>query len=191
MFLYLSQTNVLHNDLKKDAINEFGIKYWTSNPVWVEFQEHGAPFMWILKKKYDYWWKKCRLEKTYRVTKTSLFDRNWTISLKPRRRSRPLRLVWWALAPWVKFYQFLNFQNALDSPWNKIRMKIDTKNFFGILISTRLLLSLVLYLEEEETKLKILFKIIKEKYSTTNNSICNFYLLSLPFHTVHKYISWS
>jgi hypothetical protein len=25
---------VLHYDLKKDAINEFGIKYWTSNPVW-------------------------------------------------------------------------------------------------------------------------------------------------------------
>jgi hypothetical protein len=29
------KTNVLHNDLKKDAINEFGIKYCTSNPVWV------------------------------------------------------------------------------------------------------------------------------------------------------------
>jgi hypothetical protein len=27
--------------LKKDAINELGIKYWTSNPVWVKFQEHG------------------------------------------------------------------------------------------------------------------------------------------------------
>jgi hypothetical protein len=24
----------------------------------------GAPFMWILKKKYDYWWKKYGLEKT-------------------------------------------------------------------------------------------------------------------------------
>ena len=46
----------LHNDLKKDAINEFGIKYWTSNPVWVKFQEH--EITWILKKKYDYWWKK-------------------------------------------------------------------------------------------------------------------------------------
>ena len=86
------KTNMLHNDLKKDAIYEFGIKYWTSNPVWVKFQEHG-----ILKKKYDYWWKKYGLEKTYRATKTSLFDRNWAISLKPRRRSRPLRLVWWAL----------------------------------------------------------------------------------------------
>ena len=26
--------------LKKDAINECGIKYWTSNPVWVKFQEY-------------------------------------------------------------------------------------------------------------------------------------------------------
>jgi hypothetical protein len=53
--------------------------------------------MWILKKKYDYWWKKYGLEKTDRATETSLFDRNWATSLKPRRRSRPLRLVWWAL----------------------------------------------------------------------------------------------
>jgi hypothetical protein len=43
-----------------------------------------------LKKKYDYWRKKI-------LTETSLFDRNWVTSLKPRRRSRPLRLVWWAL----------------------------------------------------------------------------------------------
>jgi hypothetical protein len=49
--LPFTKTNVLHYDLKKNAINEFGIKYWTSNPVWVTFQ---APFMWILKKKYDY-----------------------------------------------------------------------------------------------------------------------------------------
>ena len=90
------KTNMLHNDLKKDAINEFGIKYWTSNPVWVIFQEH-ASFMWILKKKYDYWWEKYWLEKTDRATKTSLFDRNWAISLKPRRKSRPLRLVLWVL----------------------------------------------------------------------------------------------
>ena len=95
--LPFTKTNVLLYDLKKDAINEFGIKYWTSNPVWVKFQEHGNSFMWILKKKYDYWWKKYGLEKTDRATKTSLFDRNWVISLKPRRRSRLLCLVWWAL----------------------------------------------------------------------------------------------
>jgi hypothetical protein len=31
--LPFTKTNVLHYDLKKDAINEFGIKYWTWNPV--------------------------------------------------------------------------------------------------------------------------------------------------------------
>jgi hypothetical protein len=36
----IHKTNVLHNDLKKHAINELRIKYWTSNPVWVKFQEH-------------------------------------------------------------------------------------------------------------------------------------------------------
>jgi hypothetical protein len=38
--------------------------------------------MWILKEKYDYWWKKYGIEKTDRATKTSLFDKNWAISLK-------------------------------------------------------------------------------------------------------------
>jgi hypothetical protein len=95
--LPFTKMNVLHYDLKKDAINEFGIKYWTSNRVWVIFRNMGAPFIWILKKKYDYWWTKYGHEKTDRTLKTSLFDRNWAISLKPRRRSHPLRLVWWAL----------------------------------------------------------------------------------------------
>jgi hypothetical protein len=56
--LPFTKTNVLHYDLKKDAINEFGIKYWTSNPVWVTFQEHGSSFhvnieekVWLLVKK--------------------------------------------------------------------------------------------------------------------------------------------
>jgi hypothetical protein len=53
-------------------------------------RERNVTYMWILKKKYDYWWKKYGLEKTDRATKISLFDRNWAISLKPR-------LVWWAL----------------------------------------------------------------------------------------------
>ena len=37
---------------------KFGIKYWTSNPVWVRFQEHGISFyvnieekVWLLVKK--------------------------------------------------------------------------------------------------------------------------------------------
>jgi len=41
--------------------------------------------------------KNTNLKRLTRATKTSLFDRNWAISLKPRRRSRPLHLVWWAL----------------------------------------------------------------------------------------------
>jgi hypothetical protein len=65
--------------------------------------------MWILKKKYDYWWKKYGLEKTDRATKTSLFDRNWATSLKPRQRSRPLRLVWWALHIYIWPIQFFLF----------------------------------------------------------------------------------
>ena len=70
----------------------FGIKYWTSNPVWVTFQEHGNVNIeekaWLLVKKTD------------RATKTSLFDRIWATSLTLRRRSRPLGLVWWALVNW-------------------------------------------------------------------------------------------
>jgi hypothetical protein len=45
----------------KGAINEFGIKYWTSNPAWVTFQEHGSSFyvnieekVWLLVKKILY-----------------------------------------------------------------------------------------------------------------------------------------
>ena len=34
---------------KKDAINEFGIKYWTSNAVWVTFQEYGSSLRLV-------WW---------------------------------------------------------------------------------------------------------------------------------------
>jgi hypothetical protein len=41
----------LHYGLKKDAINEFGIKYWTSNPVWVIFQEHGSSFYVNIEEK--------------------------------------------------------------------------------------------------------------------------------------------
>ena len=62
--LPFTKTNVLHYDLKKDAINEFGIKYWTSNPGWVTFQEHGSFFyvnieekVWLLVKKIQTCWK--------------------------------------------------------------------------------------------------------------------------------------
>ena len=56
-----------NNDLKnwaRSAITEFGLlmKYWTSNPVWVTFQEHGSSFyvnieekVWLLVKKIRTW----------------------------------------------------------------------------------------------------------------------------------------
>jgi hypothetical protein len=59
--LPFTKMNVLHYDLKKDAINEFGIKYWTSNPIWVTFQ-HGSSFyvnieekVWLLVNKIRTW----------------------------------------------------------------------------------------------------------------------------------------
>jgi len=85
------KTNLLHNDLKKDAINEFGIKYWTFYPVRFKFQEHGSSFYVIIGEK------NTDLKRLTRATKTSPFDRNWATSLKPRRKSHPLCLVWWAL----------------------------------------------------------------------------------------------
>jgi hypothetical protein len=87
-----------NNDLKRMQLPslEWNIEHQTLYGS--HFRNMGAPFMWILKKKYDYWWKKYGLEKTDRATETSLFDRNWATSLKPRQRSRPLRLVWWALS---------------------------------------------------------------------------------------------
>ena len=56
------KTNVLHNNLKKDAINEFGIKYWTSNPVWVKFHVNIEEKVWLLVKKIQTWkdWPKLR-----------------------------------------------------------------------------------------------------------------------------------
>ena len=60
--LPFTKTNVLHNNLKKDAINDFGIKYWTLNHVRVTFQEHGSSFyvnieekVWLLVKKIRTW----------------------------------------------------------------------------------------------------------------------------------------
>jgi hypothetical protein len=46
------KTNMLHNNLKKDQMTKFGIKYLISN------QEHGgAPCTWILGEKKYYWQK--------------------------------------------------------------------------------------------------------------------------------------
>ena len=80
----------------------------------------GASFTLILKKKYDHWWEKYWLEKTDRATKTLLFDRNWAISLKPRRKSSPLRLVWWVLKySFIYLFQWIRQQSFLSSIPNK------------------------------------------------------------------------
>jgi hypothetical protein len=74
----------------------------------------GAPFMWILKKKYDYWWKKYGLEKTDRAT-----------SLKPRRKSRPTSpgLVspvvynnYYATSLFVLAFQKIAWKNDVNKP---------------------------------------------------------------------------
>jgi hypothetical protein len=79
--------------------------------------------MWILKKKYDYWWKKYGLEKTDRATKTLLFDRNWAISLKSRQRSPSLRLVWWALPT-----QFFSCQKKFNQNYKKKKQQTIISN---------------------------------------------------------------
>ena len=45
------KTKVLYNNLKKDAINKFGIKYWTSNPVGIKFQDHKCSFNMKIEEK--------------------------------------------------------------------------------------------------------------------------------------------
>jgi hypothetical protein len=110
MFPYLSQNE---RAAQKDAINEFGIKYWTSNPVWVRFQEHRSSFYVNIEGKVWFWLKKYWLEKTDRATKTLLFDRDWAISFKPRRKSCPLRLVWWALYVFDYLFYSFRFDNII------------------------------------------------------------------------------
>ena len=62
----------------------------------------------------EYWRKSMNnnnllVKRLTRTTKTSLFDRNWAISLKPRWRSRPLCLVWWALlSNIIEMYWFID-----------------------------------------------------------------------------------
>jgi hypothetical protein len=92
------KTNVQHNDLKKDAINEWN-KILNIKPCMGQISGTWEPLLC------EYWRKSMIIgEKntdlkrlTPRATKTSLFGRNWAISLKPRLISHPLRLVWWSL----------------------------------------------------------------------------------------------
>jgi hypothetical protein len=91
------KTNVLHNDLKKDAINEFGIKYWTSNHVRVKFQEHGSSFyvnieekVWLLVKKIQTW-------KDWQGDENFAFWQKLSDFIETKAKKSPLHLVWWAL----------------------------------------------------------------------------------------------
>jgi hypothetical protein len=83
--------------LLKDSMNKFGIKYWTSNTLYISnFSNMGAPCLWICKKKYDYWWKNTDLQNlTGRLKLLNVLNR--AIWLKPGRESHPLCLVWWAI----------------------------------------------------------------------------------------------
>jgi hypothetical protein len=55
--------------------------------------------------------------------------------------------------------QILNYQNTFDRVCDEIRMKIQTENFFGILISTRL----HLYLNKSSTTRTILYGMTANK----------------------------
>jgi hypothetical protein len=88
VLLPFTKTNVLHFDLKKDVWNKIlNIK----------------PCMGHISRTCEY----CRKSMIIGEKNTDLkrltgrlklrFLTNWATSLKPRRRSRPLRLVWWVL----------------------------------------------------------------------------------------------
>ena len=102
------KTNVLHSDLKKDAVKKFGIKDWISNAVFDKFQEHRS---FLLR----HYWRMITGEKigtckdSDRVTKT--FGGKRVISMKPGRKSQPLCLVWWSLVTFVlRNYSSTHFQ---------------------------------------------------------------------------------
>ena len=162
----------------------------------------GAPFMWILKKKYDYWWKKYGLEKT----ETSLYDRNWATSLKPRWRSRPLRLVWWALIiiyPHIKFWWYwtmLNFcgivvailkmatsRNFSMSGINSTSLSTHISNFddigqcwiFNAHILYRVLAAIL--------KMADIFKILKTQICSSNGDLSLCQILCLYHYTFRSY----
>ena len=121
------KTNMLHNDLKKDAINEFGIKYWTSNPVWVKFLEHGSSFYvnieekeWLLVKKNTYLkrlteWLKLRFlteigrfhwNQGEKVAHFAWFGEPWDRQIYFYHRGSSYHQI---LEIWTYFILFLNF----------------------------------------------------------------------------------
>jgi hypothetical protein len=84
---------------------------------------------YVMCSFFFFFWKKYWLEKTDRATKTSLFDRNWAISLKPRRTSHPLRLVY-MLNPHLEYLR--------EKKWFK--KKIEKKNPWPVNLISLLLL---------------------------------------------------
>jgi hypothetical protein len=57
-------TTTIYPGFIRTKCGMFGIKYWTSNPVWVTFQEHGSSFcvnieekVWLLVKRLTGWLK--------------------------------------------------------------------------------------------------------------------------------------
>ena len=94
------KTNILHKDLKKDAINEFGMKHQTlyrSN-----FRNMEATFTWILKKKYGYL-KNTDLKRLTGWLKLCLLTGIEWFHWNKDEKSHPLHLVWWALKMMVNF----------------------------------------------------------------------------------------
>ena len=88
------------------TINKFGIKYWTSIPVWVKVQEHGSSFYMNIEKKGMVIGEKIL---TDRATKTSPLGRNRAISMKPRGKVAHFACFgepWWMLSiiSWLVLY---------------------------------------------------------------------------------------
>ena len=73
--------------------------------------------------------KNTDLKRLTRATKTSLFDRNLATSLKPRRRSRPLRLVWWALNIHYHWYLNSSYWISCDTSDN-VRLNLQNCCYF-------------------------------------------------------------
>ena len=159
---FLSPLPLLHNDLKKDAVNEFEIKYWTSNPVWVKFHE-------ILC---EYWRKSMIIgEKNTdlkRLTKTSLFDRNWAISLKPRRRSHPLRMVWWALVHHGQNKSLVNWWEDFYYPHVHVDLHLHSNTLSWLRVNQSLLIECFVY----NNNFIVLFESTQDDHTHLSGQFC-------------------
>jgi hypothetical protein len=91
---------------------------------WCCWQMNIKPCMGHISGTCEYWRKSMIIgeNNTDRATKTSLFDRNWATSLKPRRRSRPLRLVWWTLL----LFNITTLVNSITTLVNSITTLVNS-----------------------------------------------------------------